>query len=115
MTTKTTHYSTLPAPGSKKIVVLTMDNAPVNSLSTGTRAGLATGIKTALGDRDAVGIIVRGAGRAFCAGAEITELSGATTTTAEQESLPDLLKRLEDCDIPVVALVHGFALGGKSQ
>lgn len=108
--TSTTHLTFVDVPGNQKVAVLTMDSPPVNSLSRGTRAGLVSGVEKALADKSVVGIIVRGAGRAFCAGAEITEFAGAGNI--KEEPLTDTIARLENCKIPVVALVHGFALGG---
>ena len=84
--------------------------AQVNSLSRGTRAGLVAGVEKALADKSVVGIVVRGAGRAFCAGAEITEFAGASGI--KEEPLQETIARLENSRLPVVALVHGFALGG---
>ena len=68
------------------------------------------GVEKALADNSVIGIIVRGAGRAFCAGAEITEFAGAGNI--KEEPLQQTIGRLENCKVPVVALVHGFALGG---
>jgi len=109
----TTHLTFVDVPGGQKVAVLTMDSPPVNSLSRGTRAGLVAGVEKALADKSVVGIIVRGAGRAFCAGAEITEFAG--TSSIKEEPLQDTISRLENCKIPVVAVVHGFALGGGCE
>ena len=112
--TSTTHYTTTTTPTSRSTVaVLTMDSPPVNSLSKGTRAGLVAGVQKALSDPTVKAIIVRGAGRAFCAGAEITEFASSGGSPAvKEEPLTATISRLETCPIPVVALVHGFALGG---
>ena len=71
---------------------------------------MVKGVEQALATPSVVGIIVRGAGRAFCAGAEISEFAGAGSI--KEEPLTTTIARLENCKIPVVALVHGFALGG---
>jgi len=94
-----------------------MDSAPVNSLSRGTRAGITAGIKAVMADKSVVGVIIRGAGRAFCAGAEITELSGAPAgkSLQDDEPLTEMMMRMENLPIPVVAVVHGFALGGGME
>jgi len=108
--TSTTRLSFVDAKNGEKVAVLTMENPPVNSLSRGTRAGMVNGIRNALADKSVVGVIVRGAGRAFCAGAEISEF--ASTGQEKEESLLDTLGRLESSSIPVVSIIHGFALGG---
>jgi len=58
------------------IAVLTVDNPPVNPLSDGVRAGLFDGIANAEADGDVVGVVVTGKGRAFIAGADISEFGG---------------------------------------
>ena len=71
---------------------------------------MIAGVKQIAEDKSVKGVVVRGAGRAFCAGAEISEFAepGESLT----EGLVETLFRLESLSVPVVALVHGFALGG---
>jgi 3-hydroxyacyl-CoA dehydrogenase len=113
----TTHYTTIPLPADKNklIAILTMDSPPVNSLSRGTRAGLVAGVSKALQDKKVVGIIVRGHGRAFSGGAEITEFAGGNGGNIKDEPLTQTIDRLEQCPIPVVSVIHGFALGGGME
>ena len=58
------------------VAVLTVDNPPVNPLSDGVRAGLFDGIAKAEADSNVVGVVVTGKGRAFIAGADISEFGG---------------------------------------
>ena len=55
------------------IAVMTVDNPPVNPLSSGVRQGLTDGINKAIGDSSIEAIVLTGAGRAFIAGADISE------------------------------------------
>lgn len=59
-------------------------------------------------------VVLRGAGRGFCAGLDIKEhLAGATRPPAPGEpNLPDVIRRMRSCPQPIVALVHGPACGG---
>ena len=55
------------------IAVLTLDNPPVNGLGLDTRAALAAGVERALADPAVAGIVIQGAGKVFCGGADIRE------------------------------------------
>ena len=90
------------------IALLTVDNPAVNTLSSGVRRTLVEGLERAEAD-DAVGAIVLiGAGRGFCAGADITEFA----SPPQDPWVPDLCNRVEAATKPVVAALHGMALGG---
>jgi 3-hydroxyacyl-CoA dehydrogenase len=92
------------------VAVLTVANPPVNALSHATRAGLAECLDRA-GKDDAVrAIVVIGAGTTFIAGADISEF-GTPLSTAEPR-LQTLQTALEASSKPVVAAIHGTALGG---
>ena len=55
------------------IAVMTVDNPPVNPLSSGVRQGLTDGINKAISDNSIEAIVLTGAGSAFIAGADISE------------------------------------------
>ena len=88
------------------IALLTVDNPPVNALSHGVRAGLVEGLDTALADDDVTAIVIACAGRTFIAGADIKEFGKSPL----EPYLPDLVRRIEDCGKPVIAVM--LTLGG---
>ncbi|MDX1696537.1 MAG: 3-hydroxyacyl-CoA dehydrogenase NAD-binding domain-containing protein, partial [Ketobacteraceae bacterium] len=90
------------------IAVLTIDNPPVNALSSGVRQGLHDHIEAALNDDNIQAIIVTGAGNAFIAGADISEFSGKMEGTP----LPVVLNKMDSSTKPVIAAINGTALGG---
>jgi 3-hydroxyacyl-CoA dehydrogenase len=89
------------------IGVITVDNPPVNALSHAVRAGLLEAITNAQSDAsEAVLLLCKG--RTFIAGADITEFG----KPLKSPGLPDLLNTVEASTKPVVAAIHGTALGG---
>lgn len=89
-------------------LVLTLSNPPVNALGYAVRAGIAAGLDRAMRDPAIAGIILRGEGRGFSAGADIREFGQPSRTPL----LPELCRRIEDFPKPVIAAMHGVALGG---
>ena len=81
---------------------------PVNALSFNVRDGLFEGFKAAIADPAATAIVLICAGRTFIAGADITEFGGAQ----KGASLFDVQAMMESSPKPVVAAIHGTALGG---
>jgi 3-hydroxyacyl-CoA dehydrogenase len=90
------------------IALMTIDNPPVNPLSSGVRQGLADGIKNALSDDKIEAVVLTGAGRAFIAGADISEFGGKS----EGPSLFDCLDAMDNSSKPIVAAINGTAFGG---
>ena len=90
------------------VALLTIDNPPVNPLSSGVRAGLDEGVKKALADDAIEAIVLTGKGRAFIAGADISEFGGE----AKGPSLGDCLTLMENSAKPIVAAINGTAFGG---
>jgi 3-hydroxyacyl-CoA dehydrogenase len=91
-----------------RIAVLTVDNPPVNALSHGVRLGLRDGLGAALADPAAAAVVIVCAGRTFIAGADITEFG----QPPRDPGLHAVLDLIEESPKPVVAAVHGTALGG---
>jgi 3-hydroxyacyl-CoA dehydrogenase len=91
-----------------RVAVLTVNNPPVNALSHGVRLGLKEGLQQAIADGQAQAIVIVCAGRTFIAGADITEFG----KPPRDPSLHDVLAAIEGSPKPVVAAVHGTALGG---
>jgi 3-hydroxyacyl-CoA dehydrogenase len=90
------------------VAVIATDSPPVNALSAHVRQGLADGVRKAIEDRDVKAIVLICRGRTFFAGADITEFGKPLVSP----SLPDLLGLIEDAPKPVIAAMHGSALGG---
>ena len=99
----TVHYEIVDS-----IALLTVDNPPVNPLSEGVRNGLFEGIAKAEADESVAGVVVTGKGRAFIAGADISEFGG----NMSGHSLNDVFKSMEYCSKPLVAAINGITLGG---
>ncbi len=90
------------------IAVIVIDNPPVNALSWHVRQGLFDGLAKAIED-GAKGVVVICDGRTFIAGADITEFGGGAQQAV---GLHDVQAAMEDAPIPVIAAIHGTALGG---
>lgn len=90
------------------IAVLTIQNPPVNALSQAVRQGLMERMDQAEADNSLRAILIVGDGRAFIAGADITEFGKPPMTP----SLPDVVDRIEASPLLVVASMHGVSLGG---
>jgi len=90
------------------IAVVTLDSPPVNALSADVRDGLAAAMAAATGDPSVKAVVLICAGRTFIAGADISEFG----KPARGASLPDVQAAIENSRKPVVAAIHGTALGG---
>ena len=88
--------------------VVTVDNPPVNALSVGVRQGLVDALGRALADTAAQAVIVVGGGRTFIAGADIREFGKPLAPP----DLNEVIARIEASPKPVIAALHGTALGG---
>lgn len=93
---------------SSGVAVITIDNPPVNALSPGVPEGIAATLARAQVDLAARAIVLIGAGRTFIAGADINQLA----TAEGPPNLHELLLAMENCKKPLVAAIHGTALGG---
>jgi len=91
-----------------RVAVLTVNNPPVNALSQHVRQGLHDGLKQAIADSATQAIVIACAGRTFIAGADITEFGKPPA----DPSLHSVLDLIEGSPKPVVAAIHGTALGG---
>lgn len=91
-----------------EIGIVTVNSPPVNALSTAVRGGILECIKAAIADPAIKGIVLTCAGRTFIAGADITEFGKPPKPPA----LNDVLAEIENSPKPVVAAIHGTALGG---
>lgn len=90
------------------VLVVIVDNPPVNALSWHVRQGLQDGFEAGLSDDEVKAIVLRCAGSTFIAGADITEFG----KPAQGPDFNAVLNMIEAASKPVVAAIHGTALGG---
>jgi 3-hydroxyacyl-CoA dehydrogenase len=90
------------------IALILIDNPPVNASSRAVRQGLVAAIEAANKDTSVAAIVIACEGRTFVAGADIREFGKPPLPPG----LPDVLTIVEASTKPVVAAVHGTALGG---
>jgi 3-hydroxyacyl-CoA dehydrogenase len=91
-----------------EIALVIVDNPPVNALKHEVRAGLVEGLRQARDDGAVEAVVIACAGRTFFAGADITEFG----KPPQAPGLHDVITAIEAMQKPVVAALHGTALGG---
>lgn len=91
-----------------RIGIATIDNPPVNALSHSVRAGLAEAIAEAGGDSEIAALVIICEGRTFIAGADIREFG----KPMQPPLLGEVIETIEGASKPVIAAIHGTALGG---
>jgi 3-hydroxyacyl-CoA dehydrogenase len=92
------------------IGVITVDSPPVNALSRAVRDGLLDALRKVQNDQKISAVILRCAGRTFIAGADITEFTDPKGAPGVHPS--DIILAIEEMTKPVIAAIHGTALGG---
>ena len=90
------------------VLIIRSDNPPVNALGASVRQGLVAGIEEAEAAADVAAVVIICEGQTFFAGADITEFGKPPI----MPWLPQVVDRIEACTKPVVAAIHGTALGG---
>src|SRR6516225_1452720 len=100
---------------SGNIGVITISNPPVNALSPGVPEGISESIDQLQKDDRLKAAVLIGGGSTFIAGADIKELAKMASGKPRGAGLLPLLSKIEDCRKPVVAALHGTALGGGME
>ncbi|WP_051184085.1 3-hydroxyacyl-CoA dehydrogenase NAD-binding domain-containing protein [Sphingobium ummariense] len=90
------------------VAVIQINSPPVNALSHGVRSGLMRAITRALAEDAVEAIVIAGSQKIFSGGADIREFG----QPAQYPSLVDVIDAIEQSPKPVVAAIHGVALGG---
>ncbi|MEA3057630.1 MAG: 3-hydroxyacyl-CoA dehydrogenase, partial [Sphingomonadales bacterium] len=90
------------------VLIVLSNNPPVNALSTAVRQGIVDAIAEAEADDSVNAVVIACEGQTFFAGADITEFG----KPPQQPWLPAVVDTIENCSKPVVAAIHGTALGG---
>ncbi len=90
------------------VAVITINNPPVNALSVAVRQGIGEGLSQAIADPQARAVVIIGGGRTFIAGADIREFG----KPLQPPDLNEVIRQIEQSPKPVVAALHGTALGG---
>jgi len=92
------------------VMIVLSNNPPVNALGAAVRKGLVDAIEQAEADDSVKAVVITCEGQTFFAGADVSEFG--TPKAFEQPVLPQVVDRIEACTKPVVAAIHGTALGG---
>lgn len=90
------------------IGVIQIDSPPVNALGHAVRIGLINALEEGIADTHASALVLLANGRTFIAGADIREFG----KPPQAPLLPDVVSQLETCPKPLIASLHGTALGG---
>ena len=91
-----------------RIALVTIDNPPVNALSQAVRAALVDMVAASADDTNIDAVVIACAGRTFIAGADLREFGKPST----KPFLTQVVDAIEASAKPVVAAIHGTALGG---
>ena len=90
------------------VALIVIENPPVNALGVAVRRGIAAALNAAVADDRTQAIVIAANGRTFPAGADIREFD----MEPQEPSLGQLCRLVETASKPVIAVVHGTALGG---
>src|SRR4249919_405485 len=90
------------------VLIVLSNNPPVNALGAAVRQGLVAAIEQAEADDSVKAVVIACEGQTFFAGADITEFGKPPVIPW----LPTVVDTIENCSKPVVAAIHGTALGG---
>ena len=92
------------------VAVISLDNPPINGLGHELRSGILAGLDRAAAEEAVKAVVLIGAGKAFSGGADIREFNTPKLTT--EPMLMTVITAIEQSQKPVVAALHGIAMGG---
>jgi 3-hydroxyacyl-CoA dehydrogenase len=92
----------------RDVAVIVIDNQPINAASLDVRRGVLAAVLEASASPEVASVVIIGAGTTFIAGSDLREFGQALA----DPQLPDVIAAIEGCCKPVVAALHGAALGG---
>jgi enoyl-CoA hydratase/carnithine racemase len=101
--------------GDDGVAVLRLDNPPVNALSRALLAEIAAAARELGGDETLKAVVVTGAGKAFAAGADISEFGDASRAREITDGFRAAFDTVAAIPRPVIAAVNGVALGGGME
>ncbi len=111
MSSTTATHSPIRTERQGNVLLIVSNNPPVNALGQAVRAGLADAVAQGLADPEIEAMVIRCDGQTFFAGADITEFG----KSPQGPALPPVLDQIEASDKPVIAAIHGTALGGGCE
>ena len=91
-----------------EIALISINNPPVNAISQAVRAGLLDAVSSAIANADVRAIVIYCEGKTFIAGADVREFNRPPLLP----HLGDVIRLIDDSPKPVIAAIHGTALGG---
>jgi 3-hydroxyacyl-CoA dehydrogenase len=95
----------------RRVALLSLDNPPTNALSKGLRVQLRDALLELKGNELVRGVVLAGLGRCFSSGLDLTEVATSEEASAASSELREIASLIESEGKPVVAAIHGFALG----
>lgn len=100
------------------VALMTINNPPLNALGTAVIKNIRDTVEKALSDPAVRVVVFTGAGKAFIAGADISEFTGLNTMKDGSDWLKpgqELMDLIENADKPFIAAINGYALGGGTE
>lgn len=115
-----TNYANIKFSQERAVVTIRLDRpSALNALSPALLDDLAAALAVVAEDESSKALVLRGEGRAFCTGADLTHFQGVFKDPARLraylDQINDTMFLLENLPIPVVAVVHGYALAGGME